>query len=186
MKILLIRHSKTILDKNNSSLVWRLSDEGIELCEKLSNNQYIKNCKAIYSSFQTKALETALLLAKPNNISIKPFDNLTETTSVTNGFFANYEEEVKKWHDGGYRINNGETKEESLNRFNKAIETITTAEIKNDIIGIVSHANVLAIFSEQFSNKDSYTIHNSLSMPDIALFDTATKQFISYWGTNHD
>ncbi len=186
MKILLIRHSKTIADKDKSSLLWKLSDEGITLAKKLSENKYIKQCQVIYSSQQTKAIETALLLAKNNYIPIKTNANLTETTSVTNGYFANFDFEVAKWHQGNYRILDGETKDETLLRFNKAVSDIAAKETDQDMIGIVAHGNVLAIFTQQFLDMESFEIHKNINMPDLALLDYDNKKFIFDWGNYHD
>jgi len=98
MKLVLIRHSKTILNKEVPNEQWILSEEGIRLAQELSYNSIIKECEVIYSSLQTKALETALLLGKNNYIPIRTEQSLTETTSVTNGFFENFEDEIIKWH----------------------------------------------------------------------------------------
>jgi broad specificity phosphatase PhoE len=182
MKILFIRHSKTVLDQTHSNLVWKLSEDGVQAAEQLSHNDLIKQCQVMYSSLQTKALETALILAKNNNIPIKTLADLTETTSVTNGFFENFAAEMEKWHMGEYRINNGETKAESLQRFNLAIQQIMQSENSIDMLGVVAHGNVLAIFSQQFIDQSSYAIHKQIAMPDIALFDVETQKFSLVWG----
>lgn len=183
MKFVLIRHSKTLLDKEVANEQWILSEEGICLAQELSKLPIIKKCNVIYSSLQTKALETALLIAKPNHIAIKTNANLTETTSVTNGFFDNFETEISKWHEGDYQINNGETKAESLNRFKNALEEIALKERDSEYVGIVAHGNVLAIFSELYSDKSSYEIHQNIKMPDVALLDADNWQFINFWGS---
>lgn len=184
MKLILIRHSKTVLNKEVPNQQWILSPEGILLAQKLSENQDIKKCAVIYSSFQTKAIDTALQIAKPNFIPIKCCEELTETTSLTNGWFDNYEAEMGKWHKDNYRINNGETKTESLNRIKKCINKILLKEKGADYIGIVSHGNVLSIFSEIFSDKKSIDIHGTIQMPGYAILDFEGKHFEKWWGVN--
>lgn len=181
MKIVLIRHSKTTLNKNIQNEQWILSEEGVSLAQDLSKNSIIKKCTVIYSSLQTKALETALILAKPNYIPIRTEQTLTETTSVTNGFFENFEEEISKWHQGDYRINNGETKSESLKRFKNTIEQIALRHSSDDFVGIVAHGNVLSILSECYYNKYSYDIHKKLQMPDFAILNSDTWKFERMW-----
>ena len=107
---------------------------------------------------------------------------LTEASSITNGYITNFEEELTKWHLGNYRINKGETKEEALLRFNTAVATIIREEHDKDYIGIVAHGNVLAIYCQQFSHEDSLDIHKQLQMPDLALFDSDSQTFIATWG----
>lgn len=181
MKLVLIRHSKTILEKDMPNEQWILSEEGVKLAMELSTNSFIKKCSVIYSSLQTKALETTLLLAKPNYIPIMTEKTLTETTSITNGFFDHFEEEVAKWHNGKYRINDGETKAESLKRFKATVKKIASKHSFQDYIGIVAHGNVLSILSECYSDRDSYYIHKSLQMPDFAILNSDTWRFERLW-----
>ena len=182
MKLVLIRHSKTLLNKEMPTEQWILSEEGIKLAQKLATKAIIEKCEVIYSSLQTKALETALLIAKPNYIPIKTEQSLTETTSVTNGFFEDFENEISKWHKGEYRINDGETKAESLERFKNAIDRVVARESHRNYVGIVAHGNVLSIFSEYYSDKPSYDIHKTLQMPDLAVLDTSDWEFENWWG----
>jgi hypothetical protein len=135
MLLTLIRHSKTKFDKNIPNVLWQLTDEGIELAGKLSLSEDIMNIDVVYSSLQTKALQTALILAKDNNIPIKTKPDLTELSSITNGIIKDYEGEVGKLYSGEIqRINHGETISEGKGRFNKAIDKIIRAENPDDRI----------------------------------------------------
>jgi broad specificity phosphatase PhoE len=77
MNFILIRHSKTDRNPQAPITCWGLADEGVQLANELSQKDVIKNLDVVYASFQTKALETAVLLAKPNATPIKADDNLT-------------------------------------------------------------------------------------------------------------
>src|SRR5947207_11515653 len=154
MKIILVRHAKTKIDSQIPITRWGLSQEGISLAQKLSENNIIKQIDILYSSLQTKSLETAVILAKPNAIPIKTDDRLTEITSFTNKFIPDvdkYNQAVKDYYsDIIKRINNGETKQEALERFNIAIESIVKTSNNKENIGLVSHGNILTLFSAQF------------------------------------
>lgn len=188
MNIIFIRHSKTFIEPEKSITLWGLSDKGIELANALSKTESIKSLQVIYTSLQTKALETALYLAKPNGIPIRANNDFTEITSFTNRFIANKKDYEKNifdfYHDNIRNIEYGETYDESLERFNKALEQILVDEERNGIddIGIVSHGNILAYFTAQYSNKSSYELHELIQMPDYAIFDWKTKKFIKFWG----
>jgi len=183
MRIIFIRHSKTTLDKVHSNLVWNLSDEGIELATKLAQNDTIKRIAVFFTSDQTKALHTTLLLAKESFISIRVVPELTETTSLTNGFFENYEARMHQWYtEPGHRINDGETREESLTRFSSAIKRIVSSNTDKQTIGIVSHANVLSLYVGQFDERGALGIHNSLKMPDYAILDWDSKKLLKQFG----
>lgn len=184
MQILLIRHSETVLSKTIPNAQWILSTKGINFAEKMAMNPELQKCSKIYASFQTKALETALILAKPNRIALAAYEDLTETSSVTNGFFENFETEMHNWHEkSDYRINAGETKSEALTRFSKAIARIISENKDDARVAVVSHGNVLSCFSEIYLHEKSFELHSRMKMPDMALFDTTSKKFISHWGT---
>jgi len=187
MLLTLIRHSKTTQVPEINSTLWSLNEEGIELAKELSKSNLISSIDVLYSSLQTKALETSLYLAKPNFIPIKTNDKLTEVTSITNGYIANYEETVKDYYsDKVTKINNGETKEEALARFNNAIVDLTLREADKKNIGIVAHCNILALFCAQFYNKSAYEIHNLIQMPDVAILDWGTKTFTRFYKGIYD
>ena len=78
----------------------------------------------------------------------------------------------------GHRINDGETTEEALLRFTKKIEQIIAKHSDLAFVGIVSHANVLSLYTDQFDNRSAFDIHNTITMPDFAILDTKTKKLI--------
>jgi broad specificity phosphatase PhoE len=184
MLITFIRHSKTDQDPNTPIVLWGLTEEGIQRAKELSNNEDIKKIEVLYSSLQTKAIETALYLAKPNQIPMKFDDNLTEVTSLTKSFEPDFEKYTKQHtdsHNGVIeRIDGGETLAEALERFTTALTEIVQHESAQGIqnIGIVSHGNTLGLFVTKYSTLSPLAAQKLLKMPDYAVFDWDTKQFI--------
>jgi broad specificity phosphatase PhoE len=185
MQLYLIRHTKTVLNSAVDNRQWQLSAEGITLANEFAQKSELQKLQVLYSSEQTKALHTAILIASPHFIPLKVEAGLAETTSLTNGFFENYNDTMARWYtEKGFRINNGETYEETLARFNSAIERIVAANEDKEYIGLVSHANALSCFSAQFEERTPLDIHHSLQMPDYAILDWNTKSFIKRF--SHD
>jgi broad specificity phosphatase PhoE len=186
MKFVFIRHSKTHRNPQVPITCWGLTDEGIELARNLSRHDVIKNLDVMYASFQTKALETAVILAKPNAIPIKADDRLTEVTSFTGPFEKDFDVYTQNVHDYYAdkldRISGGETKLEALERFMIALESIATAEQDKEFVGIVTHGNILTLFSTQYKNVDSYGLHTQIKQPDLAVFDWGKKEFNTFFG----
>jgi broad specificity phosphatase PhoE len=186
MKFVFIRHSKTDRNPQVPITCWGLVDRGVELAKELSQKDVIKDLDVVYASFQTKALETAVLLAKPNAIPIKADDGLTEVTSFTGPFEADFDLYTKNVHDfysdNLDRIAGGETKAEALERFNAALGSIAKAESDKDFVGIVTHGNILALFSAQYRDVDPYALHTAIEQPDIAVFDWDEKKFETFFG----
>jgi broad specificity phosphatase PhoE len=183
MILTFIRHSKTLFEPNVEAVRWVLSDKGVELATELSANSKITSLDIIYCSDQNKALETAVILAKPNRIAIRVEHDLTELTSITNKFIPDdqsFESMVKDLHTGKVdRLNDGESIAEGLARFTACIEKIVALNSVCSNIGIVAHGNILSIFASVYEQRSSYEIHKVIQMPDIALFDWDKKEFIS-------
>ncbi len=186
MKFIFIRHSKTDRNPDIPITCWGLAEQGIELAKELSQKQVIKDLDVVYTSLQTKALETSVLLAKPNAIPIKVNDGLTEVTSFTGPFERNFDVYTKSVHDFYSddldRIAGGETKVEALARFDSALESIAQAEAAKERIGIVTHGNILALFSALYEDVDSYSLHTDIKQPDVAVFNWDEKKFETFFG----
>ena len=186
MRFVLIRHSKTDRDPKVPITRWGLSDEGIELAKELSQDKIIKGLDVIYTSLQTKAIETALLIAKPNHIAMKVDDRLTEVTSFTGAFekdFDIYTKNVHDYYSGSIeRIGEGETKTEALDRFIQGLESIAEIEDNKTYVGIITHGNILALFAALYKDVDSYELHMRIKQPDVAIFDWNEKKFDNFYG----
>lgn len=184
MLLTFIRHSKTKPTLEIPIPLWGLTDEGIQLAKDLTNLEEIKNVDILYSSLQTKALETAIVLSKNCSLPIKTNNDLTEITSFTKKFFGSplYEENVDKFYsDEIDRIAEGETYEEALERFENALESIVDAEKEAKNIGIISHGNVLAFFTAKYTDHSPRKLHDAIKMPDVAVFDWESKQYVRLW-----
>jgi broad specificity phosphatase PhoE len=188
MRIELVRHSKTLVEPQKPIVRWGLSNDGIERAKALSGTDVIKGIDVLYASLQTKALETAVYLAKPNVIPIKINNDFTEITSFTNRFITKeqgYEQGIYDFYHGTIdRIADGENSEEALRRFNTALERVIAEESKNGVntLGIVSHGNILSFFTAQYADVTPFSLHDKIQMPDVAVLDWDTKKFVSLWG----
>ncbi|MFC1790075.1 histidine phosphatase family protein [Patescibacteria group bacterium] len=191
MILTLVRHSKTSPTGKIPIPLWGLSEQGIVSVKDFANKQIVKEIEVIYSSLQTKALETALYLAKPNAIPIKIHPGLTEISSFTREFFGSgkYEQNVDDFYSEKIkRIANGETYQRALARFKRAIGEIIKVEEKNNRqnIGFISHGNILAFFSAQFCDQTPRQLHDLIRMPDLAVLNWDNKKFIKFWGEKND
>ena len=185
MNLVFIRHSKSLVNPDIPITTWGLSDEGVMLAKKLNELSQIKNLDVIYTSLQLKALETAILATKNLGIPVKTDDRLTESTSFTNKFVSleQLEENNKKYFSGKQiSINGGETIEEAHSRFMIALRDIAAAEDGKSNVGIVSHGNILATFSEEIIEKNALQLVEAIKQPDIAIFNWDSHQFTNFFG----
>ena len=188
MLITFIRHSKVVFDPLIPIKNWRLTAEGIVLVKDLLKLQAIKNIDVIYSSLETKALETASIIAKGNGLLIKTDSKLDEVTSFSNKLFPDFDKYAKDyWDEKVERWNNGETKREALDRFNKVIKEIVETEEKNkhSNVGIVTHGAILTLFTSQFYNTPQFDLQRKIKNPDIAVFDWEKQEFVHTDGSSN-
>lgn len=188
MKVTFIRHGKTLVEPEKPIVLWGLSDAGIEGMKELSNHSVIRDLDVIYSSLQTKAIETSLYLAKPNAIPMNTHSGLAEVSSFTDGPFTTgkeYEDSIKDYYDGKIeRIADGETIEEAITRFTSVVDEIVKFEeaAGKTNVGIVTHGYILSFITAPFCNKTPYELHHIIAKPDIAIVDWQIKQFLMPWG----
>lgn len=172
MKIVLVRHSKTNIEPEIDSTQWRLSEDGRQAAAKLAEDPAFKDCELIYSSLQPKAIDTAEIIGKALNIPALQEEGLAELSSVTSGFIEDYAGTVHKLYAGEIaNINDGETLQQAIDRFNAAIKSIVDQHRDVPKIAIVSHANVLSLFTAQYCDNKAIDLHNTIAMPDIAVLD---------------
>ncbi len=185
--LVLIRHSKTIFEKDVPAVQWILSDGGQVSASKMATLDLVASLDMLYCSDQTKALETAVLLARPHRHPIRVMHELTELTSITKKYFDPYEETVLALYTGKIEnINGGESLAEGLARFITAIQKIADETPDMENVAVVAHANILSIFASQYDGRTAYELHEVIQMPDIAVIDWDTKKFSTKFGSNND
>jgi broad specificity phosphatase PhoE len=182
-KLVLIRHSKTIFEKEIPAVQWILSDAGQEVAAELAEDPVIAGLEMIYCSDQTKALETAVILARPYRHQIKVLHDLTELTSITKKYFDPYVETVHALYSGEIEnINGGESLAEGYARFSSAVDQIASECSDIDTVAVVAHANILSIYASHFEERSAFELHEAIQMPDVAVLDWQTKKFDTKFG----
>ncbi len=185
MKLTLINYAQAAIDSDIPIPLWGLTESGKSRAKALSSHPLVKDVNILYSSLQTSSIETTLYLAKPNYIPINTSMSLIEVSSFTTLFLEDrYKDYVEEFYKKVIqRIGEGETYEEALHRFDKVIDEIIEQESDKKNIGIVSHTNILSMFSSRFCDKTPLEIHNIMQNPDVAVLDWSTKKFLTFWGS---
>lgn len=162
--LIFIRHGESEGNKNsrfNGNLDLLLTDRGREQAQKTA--EYLDKYKIdkVYASDLKRALETAEIIAKRQNLDVIKDKNLRE---IFGGDFEGqiYEDlrtkfpaEFGMWLNdlGNCRCPNGESIRELLHRFNKRIKEIAQENSDNTIL-IGTHAMPIRVMSTVWSKKD--------------------------------
>ena len=148
--IYLIRHSKTkpieesfgdTLQEKNENI--GLSEEGKELVKNLCSNNKFKNIDIIYSSHYNRALSTANIIAKENNIDLIVDNRLGERKHGVSNFNElpeNYE--IKQFTDLNFKVGDGECINEVQKRMYDSLNDILSSNKGKNII-ILSHSTAI-------------------------------------------
>ena len=149
--IYLIRHSKTFKVNNELSIdsfqiqneKLSLSLEGEEFAkEKLLTNE-LTNIDIIYSSNFVRAIQTARYIADFNNVDINIVSDLGERKfGITSWEELPNDFERQQFLDENYKISNGESQKEVVNRMYDAIMNIANNN-KDKRIAVVSHGTAI-------------------------------------------
>lgn len=183
MKLVFIRHSNTTVEPEKYNPLWSLSDTGIVNAQTLAQSPLVQDIEVIYSSNQLKALHTAVIIGSQIGVFVKQRDDLTELTSLTNDWKADYDGFISDIYSGKIeRHGDGESLPEATERFTNAINTIVAIERDRTSVGIVAHGNVLSLFAAQYETRTALEIHHAINMPDIAVLDWENKTFSVTFG----
>lgn len=185
-EIVFIEHSLTKVNCAMLPTNWKLSPRGIEILQNFARDPDVLRTRVLYHSTQTKAEETANIIAGYNpetTTCVEP--GLAESSSITNGIIADYHGTVEQYLKGEIPfINGGETKAEALDRFERCILALVLREraLGQNRLGIVTHQNVLSIFSEAHSNVNAWETHRLIKQPSVAVYNFDERRFTRFWG----
>lgn len=162
--MLLVRHSAPELDPTVPSEEWRLSEEGRRRCTPLGERLAGYRPRALVSSTEPKARETAELIAPALGLDVEVSDGLRETARRTVGWLD--PDEIDRGLRGlfarpGEVVYGEESAASALARFESAVEGLPEDSV------IVTHGTVLSLFVAARTGRDPYELWRSLELPDV-------------------
>ena len=143
-RLLIITHPEVIVDADVPVSDWRLNETGRRRATLFAGSDQMASVTHIWSSAETKARDTAELLARPRDLPIAVDARLGENDrsatgflppplfeAAANAFFANPATSFKGW----------ETATDAQARIVRAVQDITTRHTGGDL-AIVTHGAV--------------------------------------------
>lgn len=143
--VVFITHPNIILDENKAVTEWSLSALGRARMQKALKHPWINNISAIYSSQETKSIESAEVIAKHCKLKVNEVEYLgendrsstgflvpTEFEAMANQFFSQPDKSVRGW----------ETANNAQQRIVAAVQGIINEDNTKGTIAIVSHGAV--------------------------------------------
>ncbi len=176
-ELLLVRHSRPVIDPGVPVEDWRLGDEGRALCRPLAEVLRPYAPSEVFTSTDPKALETAEIVGRYLQVPVWPTAGLHEHRSP----FLNegLQEAIERFFSRpDERVLGDESANEALRRFSAAVEGVVTSKA-GETVAIVAHGRVISLFVAAKTGGTALEIwracgHPSvivLSLPEYRLLD---------------
>lgn len=142
-----LRHGETVKDKDIPAIEWSISSEAKTELVKLASQAQFKTLDHIYSSFEKKAKESAEPFSKITGLGIEVVDGLEEVHRGNKYLSGEEFRKLKqsKLENRDASLDDGETSNEALLRFKRAIAEIDSSHRDAKIL-VASHGTVLALY----------------------------------------
>jgi broad specificity phosphatase PhoE len=164
--LLLVRHSVSQVDPAKPAEEWHLSEEGRARCAQLAEKLAGYVPRAIVSSTEPKALETAALLGAELGLEVREVDGLRETARRTVGFMEaqEFRRSVRALFERPDEVVFGEeSARAALRRFAAVVDELPERTV------VVSHGTVISLYAAARTGRDGFEIWSGLDLPDLVV-----------------
>ena len=179
-QLILIKHSLPEIIENIPAREWILSDEGRIRAQKLAEKLNPYHPEVIISSVESKAQQTAAIIAERFLLKFVAMDGLHEHDRSNSPF---YSKEIflylvqKLFDEQNILIFGNETGTEALGRFRESVETILES-YKGRNVAIVSHGTVISLYVSWLTGMDGYRLWKEMDLPSFVVLDMQKKQLL--------
>ncbi len=166
----LIRHGKAAMEGLDRERV--LDNDGTiqatSLCKKIKDQFVGKKVRIISSPFK-RAMQTIEKLSLDFGTDIEKSEALVEINIGKDSKLSKHEIIEKMWSDGHFKVPNGSSQSEHVEKIRNEINQILDSFYKDDYnLILISHGNSIGIILKYFLNtKFSFNDWKKISMPDM-------------------
>ncbi len=177
--LIFLRHGETVKDPSVPVVEWRLTDETLSVISNIASEEKFRDIDHIYSSFEHKAQKSAGPFAELLHLDVEVVDGLEDVhrgeAFLTDEEFARLKQE--KLEDRDSARDGGETSNQALERFKKAIADIDARHSDSKIL-ISSHGTVLALYFSDLKKDYSHIFEYWKNLPFCATGVVVDSQVI--------
>lgn len=165
--LILVRHSLPQIDPDQPPRQWGLAAEGRARCDPLAKRLADHGPQVVVTSREPKAAQTGELVACQLGIPYLTADGLHEHRRQAGGWVSReaFQAKIAALFAQPERIVFGlETAREALERFNAALQAVMAAR-PEDVVAVVSHGTVMALYYGSISGQDPFAFWRRLGIP---------------------
>jgi len=175
--LVLVKHSLPTVVETVPAPSWRLSPAGAARCVALAERLRTFDARAIASSIEPKAVETATLVGQELELPVDILDGLHEHDRRDTKLLGDseYSAAIASLFAHPRELVFGrETAEAALARFDAAVTGRLAALPATDDVIVVSHGTVISLFVAAHAGTDGLALWKALGMPSFVVLDRAT------------
>lgn len=168
-KLLLIRHSEPVVDPEIPPTQWKLSDRGVQRAGLLAEYLADRGINALYSSGESKAVQTAEIVGTSTGLPVDVVHDLREhdrgnTTIIgAEKWRSLVIESIRKQDE---QIYGSEPVGNARMRFRTAIRKIMQPA-QDQVVAVIAHGTVISTFVAELLKIDPIPIWESLGLPGM-------------------
>lgn len=180
--VVLVRHSEARVRHTEPIDSWSLTPQGSRAAQSLSGADLFDGVSVGFSSPQLKACETLRCIAGDRGWEQRTHSGLDELVTFRTRFLPpkDYDLEIRRLLNSS--PGDGIIDElflGELQRFERTLVEIAAGDL---CACIVSHGAILSLFTASVLKVPTRMVFDSIGIPDIAVFDTASWAFAAPWG----
>ena len=182
MKFILIRHAQSAPKRGQHQSEWGLTLAGEESCRQLADFLCTHNCRALYSSGELKAVQTAEAAASWLEVETSVVAGLEEQDNRGVGWFEaeeDFRNAVQKlFEQPKQAVFGAESAQAAAGRFESALAEIAKQHTPSDTVALVTHGRVMTAFLQMATEIDPIPFWRSLTFPAAVTISWPTVKLI--------
>ena len=171
--LILVRHSVPEMEQDRPANTWRLSSEGQVRARRLAEQLQSFAPEVILTSQESKAQETAAILASQLQLDIQTAPDLHEhdLSNIQFLYHDMFQDSVREFFQKpDTLVFGGETANQAYTRFYRAVHAIL-GQHRDKTVVIVSHGTVISLFVSRLTGSSDLEIWDRLGLPSFVAID---------------
>ena len=169
--LILIKHSQPEIIEELPANQWQLSQEGIRRCLPLAQKLEAFNPQILHCSRETKAEQTAQIIAEHLGLSVEISPGLHEHLRNEVLFLdqKGFEASVEQLFKNPTELVYGEERAvDATHRFDQAISRLLAMHPKKNL-AVVAHGTVISLYTGQHCSIDPHSLWKRLGLPSFLV-----------------
>jgi len=171
-RLVLVKHSMPAINPQTSAREWVLSDAGRDTSRLLAERLSTFRPDVIVTSDETKALETAEIVATEIKTPLEVWGDLHEHDRVGVPYLGDreFEQAMRSLFNNPSRVMFGnETADQARERFETSVLRAVAEHIGRSVVA-VTHGTVITLFTAKMTGTEPFSLWKRLGLPSFVVF----------------